>query len=369
MKILQISTYYLPNFGGIEQVAYDFSRVLIKQENKVKIICFNTERKTVTDVYDGVEVIRVGYKHKFASQAISLRYFFELKKIIKEFKPDVIHIHLPNPLIAIYLLFVNQKCRITLHWHSDIVKQKRLKQLYAPFERALLMRADKIVATSMVYAEKSESLKKYLDKVCVIPNIVNGEFLDNLTEKDKAQIEEIHNKYFGKKIVFFIGVHREYKGLRYLIEASRYLPDDYVVIIAGKGPLTETLKQKTSDFGLKNIAFIGRISEEEKKYYLWASDIFAFPSITKNEAFGIALAEALYCGLPAVTFTIEGSGVNWVNQDGVTGIEVKEFDAKEYARGLMNASKEMYGANARKWVMENFTENAIYEKIKIFFEN
>lgn len=52
--------------------------------------------------------------------------------------------------------------------------------------------------------------------------------------------------------------------------------------------------------------------------------MFAFPSVTKNEAFGVALAEAMYCYTPAVTFTIEGSGVNWVNLNGITGIEVSQ---------------------------------------------
>lgn len=367
MKILQISTYYLPNYGGIEQVAYDFSRILKNQGNDVKVICFNSAKETVTDYYDGVEVIRVGYRKKLASQAISFSYFFVLKKLIKDFKPDVIHIHLPNPLIANYLLFARPKCKITLHWHSDIIKQKRLKQIYAPFEKAILKRADKIIATSQIYAENSESLEGYLDKVSIIPNIVETDFLDNLTDSDKNKISEIRKKYSDKKIIFSIGVHREYKGLRFLVDAAKYLSNEYVVLIAGKGPLTDGLKQKVSELNLQNVLFLGRISDEEKKHYLWASDIYAFPSITKNEAFGIALAEALYCGLPSVTFTIDGSGVNWVNQDGLTGIEVKDFDAEEYAKALMSVSKEQYEANARKWVEENFTEKAIKDSVKNFF--
>lgn len=369
MKILQISTYYLPNFGGIEQVAFDFSRILKKQGNCVKVICFNTSKETEIDIYDGIEVTRVGYKKKFASQAISLRYFFILKKLVKEFSPDVIHVHLPNPLIATYLLFLNPSCRITLHWHSDIIKQKYLKRFYYPFEKKILRRADKIIATSQIYAEKSDSLNAYLDKVSIIPNIVSTEFLDDLSENDKEHISAIREKFINKKIIFSIGVHREYKGLQYLIEATRYLSMDYVVLIAGKGPLTDVLKQRVSELNLENVFFIGRISEEEKKHYLWASDIYAFPSITKNEAFGIALAEALYCELPAVVFTIDGSGVNWVNQDGVTGIEVKECSAEKYATALMSVSKEIYSKNAREWVEKNFTENAINERVKDFFVN
>ena len=368
MKILQISTYYPPNFGGIEMVAYDFSCILLKQGHEVKVLCFNHGDKNKIDTYEGVEVFRIGYKYKFASQAISLKYFFALKKIIREYCPDVIHIHLPNPLIATYLLLSKPKCKITIHWHSDIIKQKRLKHIYEPFEKAILKRADKICTTSQIYAEKSESLQKYLNKVYVIPNIVETDFLDQITSDNKNRIKEIRQNYEGKKIVFSIGVHRAYKGLKYLIEAAKYLTNDYVVVIAGNGPLTDELKKQSFDLKLKNVFFIGRISDEEKKCFLWASDIYAFPSISKNEAFGIALAEGLYCGLPAVTFTIEGSGVNWVNRDYVTGIEVHDLDAQKYASALMSVSKDIFGKNARKWVEENFTEKAIIKNVKSFFE-
>lgn len=368
MKILQISTYYLPHFGGIEQVVYDFCSILTKHGHTTKVICFNDKPKTLVDTYEGQEIIRVGYKCKLASQAISLRYFFELKKIIKKFRPDVIHIHLPNPLIAIYLLIVNPKCKITLHWHSDIIRQKRLKHLYAPFEKALLKRAEKIVATTQVYAENSDRLYRCMNKVRIIPCMIEDAFLDRMSVDEKNMVSKLKELYKNKKIVFSIGVHREYKGLKYLIEASKYLTYDYIVVIAGTGPLTDSLKALANKLLLQNIHFVGRITDEEKKLYLWAAEVYAFPSITKNEAFGIALAEALYCGLPAVTFTIEGSGVNYVNQDGITGIEVHEFDAKLYAQALMSCTKEKYGANARKWAKEHFTRNAISEKVTTFFE-
>ena len=82
------------------------------------------------------------------------------------------------------------------------------------------------------------------------------------------------------------------------------------------------------------IKFIGRIPNEYLRCYYYASDIFAFTSCTKQEAFGIALAEAMYCGSVPVTFTIEGSGVNWVSVNGETGIEVPLGDVKAYAAAI-----------------------------------
>ena len=71
---------------------------------------------------------------------------------------------------------------------------------------------------------------------------------------------------------------------------------------------------------------------------------FAFTSCTKQEAFGIALAEAMYCGSVPVTFTIEGSGVNWVSINGQTGEEVPLGDVKAYAAAIdrLIKKKELY---------------------------
>lgn len=362
-KILHITSYYLPHYGGIEQVTYDIVNIL-KEKYENKIICFSETKKTKVDIYEGIEVHRVGWTKKIASQAISFSYILKLRGLLKEFKPDYIHIHLPNPLITFYLLLnlliYKKKIKIIGHWHSDIVEQKYIKRIYLPIQNILLKKLDKIIVTSREYGEFSEDLKNYQNKIIVIPNIVNQTILDNF---DRIKVERIRKKYKDKKIVFFIGVHRKYKGLKYLIEASKYLSDEYKIIIAGNGPLTTELKELSKED--KKIEFIGKISDKEKVNYYYASDIFAFPSISKNEAFGIALAEALYCGLPAVTFTIKGSGVNWVNLDGVTGIEIKFRNAVDYASGItqvIEKGKQTFKGNER--CKSLFVKEVI--KIKLF---
>ena len=109
------------------------------------------------------------------------------------------------------------------------------------------------------------------------------------------------------------------------------MKSDCVFVVAGSGPLTEELKgQCTSD----RVHFVGRLNDEELKFYHYAASIFAFPSISKNEAFGVALAEAMYCYTPAVTFTIDGSGVNWVNLNRISGLEVPNGDERAYAEAI-----------------------------------
>lgn len=163
-----------------------------------------------------------------------------------------------------------------------------------------------------------------------------------------------------------------YKGLKYLIKALKILGNEKIhFFIAGSGELTTELKELAN--GDSKVEFLGKISDSERKSYLYACDIFCFPSITRNEGFGLALTEGMYFGKPAVTFTISGSGVSYVNLNGITGIESSNCDIQAYAYALIKLCKddtlrEKYGQAARKRVIDNFTITKFDENIKKLIE-
>ena len=375
MKLLQIPNYYYPHTGGIEQVARDIVHSLSDTAIEQKVICFNGDadrgdltckkNETVIDTVDDIDVYRCGCVAKIASQSLSLTYPFVLKKLIKEYDPDTIIFHYPNPFVASFLIpLLKKDVRFILYWHLDITKQKNLGKLFVNQTEKLLKRADQVVATSPNYIEGSKFLSRYKEKCVVIPNCVSIDF-DNIEEKVKNKAQEIRRQYADKCVCFTVGRHIPYKGIGYLVEASKYLANNYVVLIGGKGPLTEELKEKAK--GDKKVEFLGFISDDDLIAYYLACDIITFSSITKNEAFGISLAEGMSFGKPAVTFTIPGSGVNYVNLNNVTGLEVPNGDCKAYADAIMELhdNKDMYSKyadNAKKRVANYFT-------FKIFKKN
>lgn len=368
MRILHISKYYYPYFGGVENICKYIVDNTPKED--VAVVCFNESRHDSEDVVDGVKVYRVGAWITVARQALSLSYFTTLRKAIKEFQPDVIHFHWANPFpAAVLLCLIPRNVKLIIHWHMDIIKQAKIYPLIKPVETKLLKRANRIVVTSPQYRDGSLPLQPFKDKIRVVPNAIDeASFV--LRDGDDIQIQRIKERYNGKKIVFFIGRHIQYKGLPCLIEAEKYIKGDCAIVIAGSGPLTEELKaQCHSD----RVHFVGRLSDEELRWYHYVASVFAFPSITKNEAFGVALAEAMYCYTPAVTFTIEGSGVNWVNLNGVTGIEVPNGDSKAYAEAIDlllsdEALAHQYAEAAHQRVAENFTIPKMMEKMNEVYD-
>lgn len=367
MKILQISNYYNPVIGGIEQVAQDCAQSF-NGLYEHKIICFNHEKGDRVDNVDGVEVIRAGCFAKVSSQSLSFSFGKLLKKTFKSFRPDVVIFHYPNPFEAHSLLKVLKKypdCKLVLYWHLDIVKQKILGKFFNGQNKRLCRRAVKIVATSPNYIESSKYLSRNRAKCEVVPCCVNTDRMV-LTEDIISAAENIREQNAGKTICVAVGRHVPYKGTEYLVRASELLDSNFSIFIIGDGPLSASLKKLAA--GDTKITFLGKTDTVTLKAYLAASDIFCFPSVTKNEAFGIALVEAMYYEKPSVTFTIGGSGVNYVSLNNVTGIEVENGNAEKFAEALTRLSqdealRDRLGSAAKERVLQNFTKNIFTQKI------
>ncbi len=367
-RILHVSKYYYPFVGGVEQVARDCVNSL-KSDYDQRVICFdhNARSSDSEDVVDGIPVLRVGQQLLVASQAIGRTYGRQMKRVIEEFHPDIVIFHYPNPFVAHYVLkYLPKRTRLVIYWHLDIIRQRFLRHFFSGQNLRLVGRAEKIIATSPNYIEGSRWLRSQREKCVVIPNCINEERME-VTETSATLAQNIRNTYRGKILCLAVGRHVEYKGFEYLIRAAKLLGDEYVIRITGKGPLTEDLKALAK--GSDNIEFLGLVSDEELRANLQACDIFCFPSITKNEAFGVALAEAMGYGKPAVTFTIPGSGVNYVNLHEVTGLECPNRDYNAFAAairklGTDSTLREEYGKNAQKRVQDHFLYSEYVENIR-----
>lgn len=366
-KILHISKYYYPFSGGTEQIARD-TVLALKGEYEQKVIAFNDGKKDRVDSVDGIEVMKRGCFAKVAAQSLSTSYGRHLHKVMMDFNPDIVIFHYPNPFVAALLLkeLKKSKAKLVVYWHLDIVRQKYLRLLFEPQNKELLNRADKVIATSPNYIEGSKWLQSAKSKCVVVPNCINVERMTVTSDIEKRAVE-IRKENKGKTICVAVGRHTEYKGFTYLVQASKILENNFHIYITGKGELTEKLHEEAK--GDNKITFTGRIDDTELKALLFACDIFCFPSITKNEAFGLALAEGMYYGKPAVTFTIPGSGVNYVSLNGVTGIEVENRNVEKYADAMRTLAHNedlrlKYGKAGKERVENNFLSTQFSENIR-----
>jgi glycosyltransferase involved in cell wall biosynthesis len=127
-------------------------------------------------------VTRVGMWARLLYTPISPAFPWHLRRLIKTAKPDLLHLHLPNPS-AFWALALPSARRIpwVVHWHADVITEaqgfwmKLFYFMYRPFESAVLRRAHTIVATSSPYRDSSFPLKKWRFKCKVVPLGVDAE--------------------------------------------------------------------------------------------------------------------------------------------------------------------------------------------------
>ena len=326
MKILQIGKFY-PIRGGVEKVMYDLTLGLSGRNIPCDMLCAVTEHYPpgIITVNAYARIMCMPTWIKASGTMIAPAMITKLRKIQHEY--DIIHIHHPDPMACLALYFSGYKGKVVLHWHSDILKQKTLLKLYASLQRWLIKRADVIVGTSPVYVQQSPFLKQVQAKVNYIPIGID----ELVAEPDR--VTRMREQYAGKKIIFSLGRLVEYKGYEYLIKAAQYLDDDYKILIGGGGPLKNELQQLIDGLGAgAKVELLGFIPEDkEVAAYFMACDVFCLSSIWKTEAFGIVQIEAMSCGKPIVATCIEGSGVSWVNADGISGYNVESENAEALA--------------------------------------
>lgn len=360
MKVLQLGKFYPPDVGGIESAIYEITEELNRKGVKCDVLCSNSKREYKEEVIKRetyhYKVIRTKSYGKILSTSITPQMIFKLREIINEY--DIIHLHHPDPManLSLFLSKPNRK-RIIVHWHSDIIRQRFSLKFYKPLLIWMLKHADVIIATSPKYIEESEQLSAFREKCVAIPRGIRK---GNLYSNPKA-VSNLREKYKGKKIIFSIGRFIAYKGFEYLIESAKYLPSDYIILIGGNGPLRSKYEKIIQKYDLFNkVKLLGRLPQNMLANYYDACDVFCLPSISKNEAFGLVMVEAMSFGKPVVATNIKGSGVSWVNQDGITGLNVEPKNPKALAQAIefICNNREVYkkfSENALKRFNEEFT--------------
>lgn len=352
MKILHFyKTYYPDSIGGVEQVIFQLASSSANLGIETTVLSLSPHKVDRVTKVGEHDVYRCHRNFQLASTDFSLSAFWRFKELAK--KADLIHYHFPWPFMDLLHLVTNHKKPSVVTYHSDIVKQKTLLKLYRPLMNRFLNSVDAIVATSPNYRVTSDVLQRYQNKVEVIPiGLDPNLYLYPNIGKVNDWRERLGGKFF-----LFVGVLRYYKGLNILLDALAL--GDFPTVIVGAGPIENELKEKALALGLKNVIFLGQISEEDKVAILSLSYAMVFPSHLRSEAFGISLLEGAMFGKPLISSEI-GTGTSFINSDQETGIVVPPSSSKDlhaamtYLWNHPEVAKRM-GARAAERFMALFT--------------
>ncbi len=358
MRVLQVGKFYYPYRGGMETYLLDLCQGL-KDRVELQVLVSNTAFRTVRETVDGIDVIRAGSWGRIFSTSLSPSF----PRFLKEYAGDIITVHHPNPLGTIAYLAARPAGRLTVVYHSDIVRQKLSRLIYRPLLMKFLRRAEKISVTSPRYIDSSPVLSRFREKCVVIPIGIDLSLYDE-TDGIRERVREIHQR-FGDRIVLFVGRLILYKGIEYLLKAMEGLEGKLLII--GSGGRFHELQMMVASHHLEDKVYLmSEVSRSDLLVYLRACSVFCLPSISRNEAFGIVQLEAMACSRPVVSTNLD-TGVTYINQDGETGLVVPPRDPGALRDALTRLLddpelREELGSTGRIRVEEEFTKKKMAER-------
>ncbi len=344
--------YYPPTTGGIEQHMQLLCKGSAAQMD-VSVLVPSRTWRSVEERLDNVSIVRSAEYGRLASVPLSPGFPRHLRRL----RPDLVHLHFPNPMGDIAYLLSARTVPSVLTYHADIIKQRALLPIYQPLRSLLFAKLDRIIVATNEFLESSPVLRRYRHKCTVIPYGIDlAPF--KLQGEDEAHAVATKRAEYGDRTILFTGVLRHYKGLDVLLEAMPRVKGN--LLIAGRGAEKARLEAKAAQLGLgRRVRFLGEVSATELRLLLHASDVFVLPSTNSCETFGIAQLEAMACGLPVVSSDLP-TGVRFVNRHGHTGLLVPPSDTAALAQALnqlltLPNLRQRLGQQAQRRVHQEFT--------------
>jgi len=289
----------------------------------------------------------------------------KIKKIIKEFSPDIVHAHYSSSYGLLGALCGFSPLIISVYG-ADVYNFPDKSFIHKKIFKYNLSKSQKILSTSSSMACE---IKKFTSKeIEITPFGID-------VEKFKPFIVESIFKP-GDIVVGTIKTLEKKYGVEYLIRAFRLVKDSIndlqlKLLVVGDGSLKNHLKEVAKNLSLeKDIVFTGYISPVEIPKYHNMIDVFVALSIEDSESFGVAVLEALACEKPVVVSNV--SGFSEVVQNNLTGLIVERKNIQEAANAILKLVtdkdlRDEIGRRGRAHVSQYFNwNNNIEQMINIY---
>lgn len=221
--------------------------------------------------------------------------------------------------------------------------------------RMALKRTSRLTALSSYLIERAKRLG-YAGSYYLIPNGVD-------VEKFEARSSKLET---NEKVLITTSRLVEKNAVGDIIEAMKFLPQNFKLKIIGSGPLEKVLKLKIKNLKLEGrVEMLGDVKHENIPEHLHASDIFVRPSLSEGQ--GISFIEAMAAGLPVVATPV--GGIPDFLKDGETGLLVEPRNPRQIAFQVQKlvsdrVLRDKIIINAKRMVAEMYDWDLIANKIR-----
>lgn len=357
MKILHVIATLAPRDGGPSKACFEMARAVARRGHDVTI--FATNMNGLDDVLD------VPVDRPIERDGVTIRYFpIEFPKFLGNSAPmaraleetvpqmDAIHLH---SLYMLHCRFTARACRragvpylMRPHGTLDPYLYRRHRFRKMLLELWFQNRVTRGAAAMHFTTEEEMILAAphvFGARGIVVPHGLDTDEYDDLPPRGRFRAR--HPGIGERPIVLFFGRLNFKKGLDILTRAFadvvREVPDAHLVVAGPDRGMLEKTQAWVEGFGLgRHTTFTGMVTGDDKLALLADSDLFVLPSYSEN--FGIAVVEAMACGLPVAIsdkvnlwHEVANAGAGWVTP----------ADAGAFADAMIEALHDLDGARAR----------------------
>ncbi|MGZ8476133.1 MAG: glycosyltransferase family 4 protein [Candidatus Limnocylindria bacterium] len=332
LKIGIVSPYGYPHPGGVNEHVRFTYEAMTRMGHDVWIVTSKYGRERESEGH----VIRLGTgwaapaNGSVGRVTLGLRFKRQAREVLEAQRFDILHFHEPFvPFLSPTMLDASETVNIaTFHAFGGFSPSYWIGSRFAG---RLAAKLDGRIAVS-------GAARHFIDRYFpgeyrIIPNGVDLEAF--------AGAEPYEELRDGRTLnILFVGRFEQRKGLIHLLQAYHRLRKrkvDARLLVIGAGPKLRESKRFVGLRGIRDVEWLGRVSDEEKVRYFASADIFCAPN-TGQESFGIVLLEAMAAGIPIVASDIHG--FKRVVERNVQGILVEPKNPRALAAALYALARD-----------------------------
>jgi glycosyltransferase involved in cell wall biosynthesis len=319
MKILIVLTYYRPHISGLTIYAERLAKAFVSRGHEVTVLTSGFKKELAAEeIVEGVRIVRAPVLFRLSKGVIMPTFGLIANRLVRE--ADVIQLHLPQ-FDAAGISFRGRLLRkpTVITYHCDLLMPpglfNRIANLGVTFMNQLTgMFTHRIVTYTQDYADNSAYLKRYFNKLKIIPPPV---VLPAVKKESVESFAREHNPQNRHPVIGMATRFASEKGVEVLLKALpeviREYPDAVVQFVGtyqkvfSEQAYFERLRPEIEKYQASgNWQFLGELDPEQMAKFYPNLDVLTVPSLNSTEAFGLVQIEAMMNGVPCVTSSLPG---------------------------------------------------------------